>query len=396
MSDPRATRRQQSASPGTVRAAAADPAGRPRHRRDPRCTSTPTRPSLDERQVRRRPQPRRRRSSTRSRSGSDRRAARAESTPTRSSRARRTALAGTARRSRSAPTSTRSPRATGGAGPTSATYASPSRLSGAGATVTVYRSLANGRAQRVDQRVERVVRAASTPFDLPLKPFVDGGWYWFDVVAADDDAVVESAEWTAEVPGRPGRARHGRPSASRPSTGPTTARAAQPARRRRRRSRPYLDEVLVVDQGTRQGRRPRVLRRGREGARRPAADHRAGQPRRLRRVRPRAVEAVKARPRDYVLMLDDDVESASPRASSARSRSATCAAGPRSSAATCSASTPETAAAQLRRDGRSRGGSGGAPLDGYRRLGPRARATCARPAGCTAGSTSTTTAGGCA
>ena len=32
------------------------------------------------------------------------------------------------------------------------------RVTGAGATVTVYRSLANGRAQRVDQRVERVVR----------------------------------------------------------------------------------------------------------------------------------------------------------------------------------------------------------------------------------------------
>ena len=50
-------------------------------------------------------------------------------------------------------------------------------------------------------------------FDLPLKPFVDGGWYWYDVVAGDDDVVVESAEWTAEVP------------EDRPTTAPSTSRS---------------------------------------------------------------------------------------------------------------------------------------------------------------------------
>jgi len=73
------------------------------------------------------------------------------------------------------------------------------RLRGEGATVTVYRSMANGRSQRVDSAtVEGDTGEFS--FDLPLKPFVDGGWYWYDAVAADADAVVESAEWTAEVP----------------------------------------------------------------------------------------------------------------------------------------------------------------------------------------------------
>ena len=52
-------------------------------------------------------------------------------------------------------------------------------------------------------------------FDLTLTPFVDGGWYWYDVVAGDEDAVVESAEWTAEVP------------ADRASTAPSTSRSPQ-------------------------------------------------------------------------------------------------------------------------------------------------------------------------
>jgi galactofuranosylgalactofuranosylrhamnosyl-N-acetylglucosaminyl-diphospho-decaprenol beta-1,5/1,6-galactofuranosyltransferase len=72
------------------------------------------------------------------------------------------------------------------------------RLRGEGATVTVYRSMANGRSQRVDSATVEG-GSGEFSFDLPLKPFVDGGWYWYDAVAADDDAVVESAEWTAEV-----------------------------------------------------------------------------------------------------------------------------------------------------------------------------------------------------
>ena len=80
------------------------------------------------------------------------------------------------------------------------------RLEGEGAAVTVYRSMANGRSQRVDSAsVEG--SSGEFSFDLPLKPFVDGGWYWYDVIAADEEAVVESAEWTAEVP--EDRAHHG-------------------------------------------------------------------------------------------------------------------------------------------------------------------------------------------
>ncbi len=56
------------------------------------------------------------------------------------------------------------------------------RVSGRGAIVTVYRSLANGRSQRVDSAT---VEGGSDvfSFELPLTPFVDGGWYWYDVTA---------------------------------------------------------------------------------------------------------------------------------------------------------------------------------------------------------------------
>ncbi|QDH10793.1 glycosyltransferase family 2 protein [Nocardioides dongxiaopingii] len=73
------------------------------------------------------------------------------------------------------------------------------RLEGEGASVIVYRSMANGRSQRVDSGAVEG-DAGEFSFDLTLKPFTDGGWYWYDVVATDEDAVVRSAEWTAEVP----------------------------------------------------------------------------------------------------------------------------------------------------------------------------------------------------
>lgn len=76
------------------------------------------------------------------------------------------------------------------------------RLEGEGASVIVYRSMANGRSQRVDFATVDSTEGTDGEFsfDLPLKPFTDGGWYWYDVVAADEDALVVSAEWTAEVP----------------------------------------------------------------------------------------------------------------------------------------------------------------------------------------------------
>jgi galactofuranosylgalactofuranosylrhamnosyl-N-acetylglucosaminyl-diphospho-decaprenol beta-1,5/1,6-galactofuranosyltransferase len=77
------------------------------------------------------------------------------------------------------------------------------RLSGTG-RVDVYRSKADGDIVHVTGAVtsgnERDVE-----FDLDLTPFIDGGWYWFDV-AADDDLTVLEAGWYADrEPDRPGR-----------------------------------------------------------------------------------------------------------------------------------------------------------------------------------------------
>src|SRR4051812_22457406 len=73
-------------------------------------------------------------------------------------------------------------------------------VSGPGASVIVYRSMANGRSQRVDGWTCETVGPSSVSFDLTLVPFVDGGWYWFDVIAGDEAAVVEEATWSADVP----------------------------------------------------------------------------------------------------------------------------------------------------------------------------------------------------
>ena len=73
-------------------------------------------------------------------------------------------------------------------------------LTGAGASVIVYRSMPNGRSQRVDSASTEGDATEGFRFDLPLAPFADGGWYWFDIVAGPGGAVLEEATWVADVP----------------------------------------------------------------------------------------------------------------------------------------------------------------------------------------------------
>jgi galactofuranosylgalactofuranosylrhamnosyl-N-acetylglucosaminyl-diphospho-decaprenol beta-1,5/1,6-galactofuranosyltransferase len=122
-------------------------------------------------------------------------------------------------------------------------------VSGPGATVTVYRSMANGRSQRVDSATTTDREANRFEFHLSLTPFVDGGWYWFDVVAGDDDVVLETATWVADVPRdrlEPGSVTVGITTMNRPDFcarligqigGDESVKA-------------LLDEVLVMEQGT--------------------------------------------------------------------------------------------------------------------------------------------------
>ena len=185
------------------------------------------------------------------------------------------------------------------------------RLSGHG-TVIVYRSTADGRAQRVasasteDEGEDR----GEFSFPLSLDPFGDGGWYWFDVTAGSvtvgsGDAVVEEAWWAGEVPLERaifGTATVGitviRPESCVPLLGQL---ADDPDVMK------VLDEVVVVDQGT-----SRVA----DEADFSRIDQAMGG--KLRVLHQRNIggsggfarsqyEAVKAGRSDYVLIFDDDI-----------------------------------------------------------------------------------------
>ncbi len=178
-------------------------------------------------------------------------------------------------------------------------------LQGRGASVVVYKSMANGRSQRVDSATTGDQPEGRFVFDLSLKPFVDGGWYWYDVIAGDDDAVVE-AEWTAEVP--EDRAQHGTTdiaitTMNRPDfCSKLLAQIGEDAV-----LAPYLDEVLVMEQGTQKvadseefpaaekalGERLRIIEQGNLGG---SGGYARGQ-----------LESLRKGTATYAMMMDDDV-----------------------------------------------------------------------------------------
>lgn len=181
------------------------------------------------------------------------------------------------------------------------------RLTGEGSVVTVYKSMARGHAQRVESGVIEGEQGEFT-FDLSLKPFVDGGWYWYDVVAGDQGGTVESAEWSAEVPDD--RAGHGTvdvciTTMNRPDF---CARLLSQIGDDEQLA-PYLDTVMVMEQGTdlvteseffgtaqeALGDKLRVLVQGNLGG---SGGYARGQ-----------LESVRKGTATYALMMDDDVES---------------------------------------------------------------------------------------
>ncbi|MEE1616890.1 glycosyltransferase [Brachybacterium sp. J153] len=70
------------------------------------------------------------------------------------------------------------------------------RTAGSGHLV-VMRSTARGTLQRHESRT--VSGAGEQVFELPLTAFGDGGWYWFDAYAGDEDLAILGAEWTADA-----------------------------------------------------------------------------------------------------------------------------------------------------------------------------------------------------
>ena len=86
-------------------------------------------------------------------------------------------------------------------------------------TIVLYRSAAKGHSFPVETIGVETDEPVSVERALPLAPFIDGGWYWFDVVAGPRGTTLIQGTG----PCRPSRLRRaGSASASPRSTGPTS------------------------------------------------------------------------------------------------------------------------------------------------------------------------------
>jgi len=170
-------------------------------------------------------------------------------------------------------------------------------------TIIVYRSNAGGVQQRVDSR--SVSGGAETGFDLPLRSFTDGGWYWFDLIANESDLVLEGGEWTTEAaPVLTGKLSLGMTTYNKPDYCIATLAniADNPALLE------GIDRIFLVDQGTRKvhdedgfdevagrlGEQLRVIEQGNLGGSGGFARSMA--------------ETLEREETDFLLLLDDDVE----------------------------------------------------------------------------------------
>ncbi len=177
-------------------------------------------------------------------------------------------------------------------------------VTGTGSVVTVYKSMARGHSQRVGAATVEDESGTFT-FALSLKPFVDGGWYWYDVVAGDHGATVDSAEWTAQVPAD--KAEHGTVDICITTMLPDMSAQLLGQLGAADELQPYLDTVFVMDQGKDKvtdsdyfpaakeglGDKLRVLVQGNLGG---SGGYARGQ-----------LESVRKGTATYAMMMDDDV-----------------------------------------------------------------------------------------
>ncbi|HSE71989.1 MAG TPA: glycosyltransferase [Nocardioidaceae bacterium] len=171
-------------------------------------------------------------------------------------------------------------------------------------TLSVYRSTAKGHVQRADSESFHTQDKQELTFELPLKPFIDGGWYWFDLEAGEEEAVLLSGEWgfaTDKV--RQGTVSIGITTFNRPDfcVDQLVNLSEEPE------VLAVLDEIYVVDQGTQKvtdepryadvakklGPKLRLIEQGNLGGSGGFS---------------RAMDEASAKgDADYVLLLDDDV-----------------------------------------------------------------------------------------
>ncbi len=177
-------------------------------------------------------------------------------------------------------------------------------VEGAGATVVVNKSLANGNSQRVDAATTTGSGPQALVFDLTLKPFIDGGWYWYDVQAGEEPVTV-SAEWTADVPAD--RAEHGTVDVAITTMNRPEFCSELLVQFGSEDLAPYLDTVFVMEQGTQLvadaeafpaaqaglGEKLRIIEQGNLGG---SGGYARGQ-----------LESLRKGTATYALMMDDDV-----------------------------------------------------------------------------------------
>jgi galactofuranosylgalactofuranosylrhamnosyl-N-acetylglucosaminyl-diphospho-decaprenol beta-1,5/1,6-galactofuranosyltransferase len=177
------------------------------------------------------------------------------------------------------------------------------RLAGE-ATVFVYRSTARGLSHRVETIDVGTDEPQTIERRLPLAQFIDGGWYWFDIVAGPRGTTLIEADWAALTEPAPvGRVSIGITTFNRPDFMIDQLRTLGEASQ----VLDLLDAVYVVDQGTDRvtdhpdfvdaakkiGGRLLVIEQGNIGG--------SGG---FSRVMD---ETLRAGQSDYVLLLDDDI-----------------------------------------------------------------------------------------
>ncbi len=177
------------------------------------------------------------------------------------------------------------------------------RMAGQG-SIIVYRSSAKGHVQRVDSGSIDSLAPQTIEFELTLQPFIDGGWYWFDIEAGDGEVSLEEAVWGFETDRlESGTVSIGITTYNRPDfcVDQLMKLSDEPE------VLEILDEILVVDQGSQRvrdhelygkasaalGSKLRVIEQGNLGG--SGGFSRA------------MAETTTKGSADYVLLLDDDV-----------------------------------------------------------------------------------------
>ena len=112
--------------------------------------------------------------------------------------------------------------------------------------IILYRSAAKGHSFPVETIYVETDEPETVERKLPLAPFIDGGWYWFDIVAGSQGTTLIKADWAAASDAPAGRLSIGFTTFNRPDFMVEHLRTLGTATE----VFDLLDAVYVIDQGT--------------------------------------------------------------------------------------------------------------------------------------------------